>query len=238
MERTAASHATGTLTGPFSNALQEDIGMTRYHAPVVLIAAALTLGLVGPSFCHGQQTWQKEETAKPKHRRQTVVVLNVTRLYKESKQFKTEMEKMKADVAKTEENVRRQHDEIRSQREEMETLPATSDERLQKEEHLSKAEAAMAVSVSSRKKTLLKREAAIYLDFYTRVEAAIEAYVKENKIDLVIRTSDETLDVGKPDSVLQHINRPVIWASADADITSIIAERMADHKDLPQEDDE
>jgi Skp family chaperone for outer membrane proteins len=222
----------GLLTGPFSNALQEDIGMTRYCTPACLIAAALTLGLVGSDFCYGQ------EAAKPKQRRKAVVVVNVGRLYKESQQFKAEMEKMKAEVAKTEESVRRQRDEITSQREEMEKLPATSDQRLKKGEHLSKAEATMATSIGSRKKAFLKREAAIYLDLYKRIEAEIGAYVKENKVDLVIRTSDETLDTSKPDSVLQHINRPVIFASADTDITSIIAERIASHKDLPEEGDE
>jgi Skp family chaperone for outer membrane proteins len=218
--------------GPFSNALQEDFGMTRYHTPVVLIAVALTLGLVGSDFCHAQ------ETVKPKQRRKAVVVVNVGRLFKESQQFKTAMEKMKAEVAKTEEAVKRQREEITSQRGEIDKLPAASDERLKKEENLSKAEAVMAASVGSRKKAFLKQEATIYLDLYKQIEAAIAAYVKENKVDLVVRTSDEKLDLSKPDSVLQYINRPVIFAAADADITSIIAERIAKHKDSSEDDGE
>jgi Skp family chaperone for outer membrane proteins len=232
MDGPLALHVRAQSAGPFSNALQEDFGMTRYHTPVVLIAVALTLGLIGSNVCNGQGA------AKSKQRRKAVVVVNIGRLLKESQQLKTAMEKMKAEVAKTEKAVKRQRAEITSQREEIDKLPAASDERLKKEEQLSKAEAVMAASVGSRKKALLRQEATVYLDLYKQIEAAIAAYVEENKVDLVVRTTDEKLDINKPDSVLQYINRPVLFAAADADITSIIAERIAKHKDSSEEDDE
>jgi Skp family chaperone for outer membrane proteins len=200
--------------------------VTRHCFAIVLITTALALGLTEPRPCFGK------DTEKPKHGPRSVVVLNVSRLFKESKQFTTAMEKMKAEVVKAEENVKKQHDKLKSQREEMEKLPIASDERMKQEEQISKVEAALAASVSFQKGVFLRQEAGIYLSFYRRIDAEVEAYANKNNIDLVLRTNDQTaLDASKPDSVLQYINRPVVWSSADADITSIIAERIASHGD-------
>jgi Skp family chaperone for outer membrane proteins len=194
-----------------------------------LIAAALTIGLLASN------PGSTEETTKPKHAHGSVVVLDITRLFKDSKQFKTQMESMKADVHKAEENFKNERDKIKTKREELEKLPAGSEDYLKQEEYLSKVEAAMTASVSLQKTTFLRREAAIYMNFYKRIEAEVEAYAKENGIDIVLRMQNDTADASKPESILQHLNRDIVWASPDADISTAISERLDRHKDSPEE---
>jgi Skp family chaperone for outer membrane proteins len=206
--------------------------MIRYRFATILIASALATGLAQHNPCLGK------EATTSRHAPTVVVVLNVGKLFTESKQFTAELAKMKAEVTKAEENVKKQRDKLKTQREEMEKLPVTSEERSKQEEQLSKVEAALAASVTFQKGAFLRQEAAIYANFYQRVQNEVEGYAKEAKIDLVLRTKDQTFDASKPDSILQHINRDVVWTSADADITAVIAERLANHKDLPHDDDD
>jgi Skp family chaperone for outer membrane proteins len=165
-----------------------------------------------------------------------VAVIDLNRIFKESKSFREEMEKMKADVVKAEENFKKEREKIKSQREELEKLPAGSDDRAEKEEYQSKLEAALAASINVQKAKFLRQEAALYLKTYQRIETEVAAYAKENGIDVVVRLQTD-LDANKPDSVLQRVNRTVVWASPEADITSSIIERFDKAKESPKEDE-
>jgi Skp family chaperone for outer membrane proteins len=204
--------------------------VTYSRAAVVLAATTLAIARLASIPCFA------DEPAKPQKARQTVAVLDLSSIFKESKQFKDDMEKMKADVTKAEENVKKERDKIKAERDAMEKLPAGSEDYAKKEEYLSKVEAALAASLNLQKGTFLKREAALYLNFYKRIEAEVDAYAKEKGIDIVLRTNNDPVDANKPDSVLTHINRPIVWTSPDLDITSIIAERLEKHKDSPNAD--
>ena len=81
-----------------------------------------------------------------------VAVLDVNRLFKESKQFNAEMEKMKADVKKAEEKVKSDREKLKSQREEIEKVPVGSEERMKQEEYQNKLEAALEATTSFQKK--------------------------------------------------------------------------------------
>jgi Skp family chaperone for outer membrane proteins len=204
--------------------------MTRHRFSVVLIGSVVFVGLVGLKL------FSAEEAAKPKKAQAAVVVINVNRIFKESKTFTKEVEELKKEVKEAEEQVKKERDSIKSQTEDLEKFTAGSDERNEKEEYLSKLQAALAASIGLQKSKFLRRESAIYLETYQRVEAELAAYAKENGIDIVLRLQDDPLDASKPDNVLSRINRQVVWASSDVDITSIIAERLDKSKESPKED--
>jgi Skp family chaperone for outer membrane proteins len=207
--------------------------MTRHRVAACLIGSALILGLAGSM---GLNPCSSEEPAKPKQARGAVAVMDVNHIFKNSKSFTEEIEAMKADVTKASEDVKKEQEKIKSQLEEMGKLAAGSDERTEKEDYLSKLQAALTASVNVQKQKFIRREAALYLKTYQRIETEAAAYAKENGIDLVVRLQTE-LDANKPESVLQHINKPIIWASPEADITSIISERIDKATDSSKADE-
>jgi Skp family chaperone for outer membrane proteins len=209
--------------------------MTRHFVAAGFVAAVLVIGLIGG----GERSDCSAKESKAARRAPgAVVVLDVTRFFKDSKQFNAEMNRMKDDVKKAEDRVKRNREKLKSQREEMEKLPAGSEERMQQEENQSKLEAALTASISFQKTTFLAREARIYLDVYKRLETEVAAYAKANGIDTVIRVADQPPNDNDPQNVLQRINRPVVWYSPATDITSIIEERLESHKPESGEDSE
>ncbi len=206
--------------------------MNRHYVVIGSVAAASLIGLAGLAE-HG--AWGAKETQNSRQAPIAVAVLDVTRLFKESKQFKTGMEKLTADVKKAEEKVKSDRDKLNSQREETEKLPAGSDDRTKQEDEQNKLEAALNASIELRKKTFLNRESTVYRVFYQRIENEVAAYAKERGIGVVVRITNEPLDPRKADSVLTYINRPVVWFSPEADITTIICDRIENCKDAPDE---
>jgi Skp family chaperone for outer membrane proteins len=206
--------------------------MIHPRSPLVFTAATLIVAVAASAELN---PCLAKDGDKPKQARGTVAVLDLNRIFKESKRFKAAMEKMKSDVDKAEKKVKDQRDKIKAQRDELEKLPADSDDRMKKEEDQSRLEAALAASLSLQKKTFLMREARLYLDLYQIIESEVAAYAKEHGVDVVLRINSEPADANKPDSVLQQINRPTVWYSPDADITAIISERVEKHQEGPAE---
>ena len=105
--------------------------MNRHYVVIGSVAAASLIGLAGLAE-HGASG--AEGNSNSRQAPIAVAVLDVTRLFKESKQFKTGMEKLTADVKKAEEKVKSDRDKLNSQREETEKLPAGSDDRTKQED--------------------------------------------------------------------------------------------------------
>jgi Skp family chaperone for outer membrane proteins len=206
--------------------------MNRRYVMIGLVGAALILG-VAASAEHG--AWAAKESQNPPRVPIAVAVLDVNRFFKELKPFKTGLEKLKADVKKAEEKVKSDRDKLKSQREEIEKLSAGSDDRTKQEDEQNKLEAALDASISLQKKTFLSREADLFRVFYQRLEDEVAAYAKAHGIGVVVRITNEPLDSRKADSVLTYINRPVVWFSPEADITTIICDRIENRKDAPDE---
>ena len=166
--------------------------MTRSYVAIGLVGVALIIAGTGGGergLCSAKETKTARRTPG------IVAVLDVARLFKDSKQFKAEMEKMKGDVTKAETKVKAEREKLKSQREELEKLPAGSDERMKQEEEQNKLEAALEASVALQKKTFITREARVYLDSYKRMEAEVAAYAKQQGIDTVIRVAEQTADI-------------------------------------------
>ena len=172
-----------------------------------MIGTALILGWVGSS---GLSLFSAEETAKPTHPRGSVAVLDINRIYKESKYFKDEMEKIHAEVAKATEKVKKGTGERQSPNvKKWKNFPPVRKTALRRK-IIREDQAALTASVNIQKGKFVRQEAAIYLKTYQKINTEVDAYAKENGIDVVLRLQDD-LDANKPESILSHINRNVVW---------------------------
>ena len=218
--------------------------MNGHRIAIALMDTALLIGLAGWSGaarCIAEEAAKEASPAKPAPT--AVAVMDVSRVFKDSKRFTAEMEEMKADVKKAEERFNRERDEIKSAREQEENLVAGSEKRIKEEDRLDKLDAALAASAGILKKTFTRREADIYNRTYDRIEAEVAAYAKENRIGVVIRVNSEPMDLSNPENIRQRVTKPVVWFSPKTDITSIISERLdraidASGKNASKEEDD
>ncbi len=91
---------------------------------------------------------------------------------------------------------------------------------------MAKRQADLQVRVQLQKNQFLQQEATIYHNVYQEILQATEYYCKQNNIDMVYKFSGDPVDVNRPDSVLNFINKPVVWYQKSLDITPAILQEL------------
>ena len=81
-------------------------------------------------------------------------------------------------------------------------------------------------SIETQKKAFVRREGQVYYEVYEEIRQEVERYAREKKLTAVVRFNDVPSGPGDPKSVLQHINRQVIWHDGTCDLTRTILGRL------------
>jgi Skp family chaperone for outer membrane proteins len=202
--------------------------MTRHRITIVLVGAALSIGLAESGLLSHRRA---DGATERKTGRKMVVSLDVNQVFKENRRFKAAMAKMQAEVAKAEADVKREREKLKTQVDESQKLPPGSDERSKRDEQVNKIEAAINAHIAFQKKMFVQQEAAIYYKAYHELLREVEAYARANGIEVVIRAINSPADVTKPEEVLREVNQSLIWAAPGTDITAAIIERLNARKD-------
>ena len=63
-----------------------------------------------------------------------------------------------------------------------------------------------------------------------RIEEVVRAYAAENCLSLVLRFGRDPVDQSNPDSVLKHLNRPVVYYDGTCDITDAVIKRIKENE--------
>lgn len=154
-----------------------------------------------------------------------VAVIDISRIFKESEEFKTKLTELKHDVDEAGEEIKRAQAKITELTNELKTTPLTSPLRRGMEEEVVNLTAKSTAAMQLQKKIFMEREASIYFHTYRRIEKEVNTFAKEHKIYLVLRHQTQEIVESERDSVLQGVNRAVVFQQ-QIDITDAILERM------------
>ena len=193
-----------------------------HHRKIVMISSAVLAALAAGAWRYDRAQGATSQTP-PRH---AVALLDFGRLLRESKRHREGLAAIRGDAVKADERLGRERQKLKAQRAEARRLPADSQERLNREAELDKAEIALGGTITLQTKNIRKLEAELYYRTYRDVVAETEAYAKANGIEVVLRLSSDPVDPGKLESVLGRFNRPVVWSATEADITAIVIERL------------
>jgi len=186
----------------------------KSHRWAVLAAIVLSLGYQ-VSFAVAQQ--QARSSGGP-----SIALLDVNYIFKNHARFKDQMQDMKADVQRAEEKVKAERDRLNKLAEGLQEFRKGTQDYKNMETELAKGQADLAVQVNIQKNEFLQREATIYHNVYQEILQATDYYCKQNGVDMVLRFNGDPVDVQRPDSVLNFINKPVVWYQKNLDITPTI----------------
>lgn len=140
-----------------------------------------------------------------------VVVIDIGYIFRNFQRFKTQMEAIKQEYDQFETHVRQQRDLMTKKAEQLKALPAGSPEYAALEEQLADFQTKMRLEISRKQKERMEQEAKIYYNAYKEIEMRVNQFADQYRIDLVLRFSSDEMDVSKPESILQGINRNVIF---------------------------
>jgi len=194
-----------------------------------LAGCILSMSLVGFYASRETAAQQPGRTARrPQHGGPAIALLDVSYVFKNHTRFKAMMADMKADVQRAEARVRSERDAIRKLAERLKDFRKGTPDYKALEEELVKRQADLAAGVQLEKKEFLQREAKIYYNVYQEVLQEVDYYAAANGIAMVLRFNGNPVDQEKPEDVLRHINKPVIWYAKNYDITPVVLGRIND----------
>ncbi len=176
-------------------------------------------------------TWAQPATAQGQGT--SVVVIDVSYIFKNHIRFKEAQDAMKKEVEQFEETIRAERDAITKMAEQLKSFQPDSPDYKRLEEQIAERTGKLQLETSRARKDFLQREAKLYYDTYQEVTNHVANFARQNNISLVLRFSSEPIEVDDRASVLQGINRAVVYQN-QLNITPHIL-RMINGSAAPQQ---
>lgn len=150
-----------------------------------------------------------------------VAVIDVAHIFKNHIRFNGMMNDIKKDIEDFEAVVRNEQKKFNAMREELVQFKPSSIEYKQKEEELARMQSDLQVKVGLKRKEFLEQEAAVYYRVYREVEQSVGLFSQRNSIGLVLRYNGDDMKQDDRASVLQGVNRAVVYQQ-NLDITEFV----------------
>ena len=154
-----------------------------------------------------------------------IAVVDISYIFKNHPGFKQQMEQMKTEVQAFEEKLRARGEQIKALTEQMKAFKSNSPEYKDKEAQILKIQADGQAAATLKKKEFLEKESQIYYSTYNQVVAEIRNFAMRHNIGLVVRFNSEEINSEDRASVLEGINRAVVFQHK-LNITSLILESI------------
>ncbi|MCO6454447.1 MAG: OmpH family outer membrane protein [Pirellulaceae bacterium] len=172
------------------------------------------------------------QTAAPRAAGTSVVVIDVAEVFERHVRFKARMEDIKRDIETFEAELRNEQKQLNAVREELQNYKPGTDAYKRVEERMAAMAADAQVKMQLKRKEFLEQEAKVYFNAYQEVLAAVSQFADRNGISLVLRFNGKEMDPSQRESVLQGVNRAVVF-QRNLNITDYIIERL--NAGVPQE---
>src|SRR5690606_13330621 len=132
-------------------------------------------------------TWAQPATAQGQGT--SVVVIDVSYIFKNHIRFKEAQDAMKKEVEQFEETIRAERDAITKMAEQLKSFQPDSPDYKRLEEQIAERTGKLQLETSRARKDFLQREAKLYYDTYQEVTNHVANFARQNNISLVLRFS-------------------------------------------------
>lgn len=152
-----------------------------------------------------------------------VAVVDIGEVFKSHPRFNQQIQALREKVKAYEQSLQQQAQTLKQQRDAMSSTfkPGTTQYK-QKEEELARQQAQMTTEAQLRRKDFLEQEAKVYYDTYQEVQGVVAQFAQKWRIGLVLRFSRVDMKIEDQNSILQGVNRPVVYYDSSLDITDHI----------------
>jgi len=154
-----------------------------------------------------------------------VAVIDVAQIFKSHVRFNDQMAQIKKDIEAFEGYVRGKQQEFNTKREALAQFQAGSKDYKDREEELDKMQSDLLVDVGLKRKAFLEQEARVYYHIYKEIEQSVAIFAQRYRIGLVLRYTKDDMKPEDRNSVLQGVNRAVVYHGG-LDITDQILREL------------
>jgi Skp family chaperone for outer membrane proteins len=153
-----------------------------------------------------------------------VAVIDIALIFKHHDRFNAAMGDIKKDIEQFEAYVKDEQRKLKTRAEELQQFTAGTPDYRTKETELAKLQSDLQVQIGMKRKDFLEQEARVYYRVYKEVEGSVAVFAQRYRIGLVLRFNSDDMKEDDRASVLQGVNKAVVW-HGNLDITpQIIAD--------------
>ena len=154
-----------------------------------------------------------------------VAVLDISLVFEHFPGFQEQMTKLKGEVDQFEGFLKDEQKKLVEMRDKLSNYEAGSKQYKDTEEELARANTDLRLKMEQQRREFLEREARIYFDGYAEVYNVVSTLAERNDIKLVLRFSSDSMKADDRNSVLQSVNRPVIYQQ-NLNITNLVIKAL------------
>jgi len=162
-----------------------------------------------------------------------VVVLDVTKVFKEHRRFKQDIELMAKEAQGFQTYLQQQEARLKDLAAKGQAAKVGSPEYRQIDEDMTRIRSDVQVQSQLKKKELMLQEAKIYFQYYNELQEEVGKFADANGITLVMRWNSEPIDSSDRMSVQQGVNKPVVY-QRNLDITQWVINKINEGVPEPQ----
>jgi Skp family chaperone for outer membrane proteins len=201
----------------------------RFFACATLVAGPFSILLLAASGAAQQggpgAVRQPLPASAPAPAGTSVAVIDVAFIFKNHVRFNGQMNDMKRDIEAFDASIRGEQQNFAKKREQLAQFNPSSDQYKKAEEELAHIKSDLDIKVAVKRREFLEQEAKIYYGIYREIEESVAIFAQQNRIGLVLRYSGDEMKPDDRASVLQGVNRPVVYQDR-LDITQHILGRL------------
>jgi Skp family chaperone for outer membrane proteins len=162
----------------------------------------------------------------------SVAVIDIAFIFKNHVRFNGQMNDMKRDIEAFDASIRAEQANFAKKREQLAQFNPSSPEYKKAEVELAEIKSDLDIKVAVKRREFLEQEAKVYYGIYREIEESVAIFAQQNRIGLVLRYSGDEMKPDDRASVLQGVNRPVVYQDR-LDITQHILGRLNAGATLP-----
>ena len=183
---------------------------TLVAGPLSVLALVATVSAQGP-VPGAARPGAPAPASPPSVSGTSVVVIDIANIFKNHIRFNEKMKEIKAEIDAFEASIRGEQTKFNQKREALVQFQPSSAEYKKLEEELARMQSEVQVQVGLKRKTFLEQEAKEYYKTYKEIEQSVAVFAQQNRIGLVLRFNGEEMKADNRESVLQGVNKAVVY---------------------------
>ena len=150
-----------------------------------------------------------------------MAVIDIAYIFKNHVRFNAQMKQLESEAQEFQGWMAEREKALQALKEGIKEFKVGTPEFQKHEEKLAKEGTQYQLDVRRRQQEVLQREASIYYDAYADLEKTVALVAQRNKIGIVLKFNREPIKRDDRNSVMQGLNRPVVYHTG-LDITNYI----------------
>jgi Skp family chaperone for outer membrane proteins len=185
--------------------------------------------LVVFSICLGGAAWHamsEERPAAGAPHGIPVALVDIAKVFKQAREFNAQMNRMKVEIETFDRDIRGRQADIEKLRPRTTGSAPSSGEET---ERAAKLTADLQAEINAKRQVFLAEEARVYADTYKAIQDVVDRICRTRDVGVLLRYTSDPIDPADRNSVLQGVNRPVVY-SAVPDLTKDIVAALNGNK--------